>query len=96
MTEPRRERQKDDRRGKDEETDVSLERGVGRLESDVSSLKDQTGKQQEDIEWLKKNMYLARGAAVAIGVVLTLAVGAVAWIVDNRFDEIIRLLAPGG
>ncbi len=77
----------------------SWSEAIGRIpviEHRLQSLEDKADRQQRDLDWLKKSVNRARGAAVVIGVLFTLAVGVAGWIANNRFDEIARMLANAG
>lgn len=65
---------------------------IGRIpviEHRLRSLEEKADRQQRDLDWIKKAMYVGFGALAVVGAVA-------GWIANNRFDELERLLARGG
>ena len=79
---------------------IELQRSVGRLEGKVDELSRQTesevdrlsrqiARQQRTIAWMTRVMFTAVGAILILGPMA-------AWILNNRFDQILNILAKGG
>ena len=90
---------------------IELQRSVGRLEGEVDKLPKQMkrevdklseqmerevdrlsrqiARQQRTIAWMTRVMFIAVGALLILGPMA-------AWILNNRFDRILNMLAKGG
>lgn len=68
---------------------IELQRSVGRLEGKIDGLSRQIDRQQKTIEWMKYVVFTAAGALLILGPLA-------AWILNNRFDQILNILAKGG
>lgn len=68
---------------------IELQRSVGRLEGKLDKLSEQVDRQQGTITWMTRVMFTAAGALLIPGPIM-------AWILNNRFDQILNTLAKGG
>ena len=66
-----------------------LQGRVGRLEGKLDKLSEQADRQHRTIDWMRRALLLAAGALVILGPI-------VAWIFNNRFEQIPGMLAKGG
>ena len=64
---------------------MEIQKSVGSLENAVKELSERVEKQQRTISWMARVLWMAAGAALILG-----------WIINNRFDEILNVLAKGG
>ena len=64
----------------------SLENAIKALSERVDRLSEQVDRQRHTINWMARVLWMAAGAALVLGPLIT-------WIVTNRFDEILNALA---
>ena len=68
---------------------MELQRSTGGLENRVEMLSEQVVRQQRDIRWMARALWMAGGALVVLSPVAI-------WLINHRFDEILNVLARGG
>ena len=64
----------------------ALSERVDRLSERVDRLSERVDRQRHTINWMARVLWMAAGAALVLGPLIT-------WIVTNRFDEILNALA---
>ena len=65
---------------------MEVQKSVGSLENAIKALSEQVDRQQRTINWMARVLWMAAGAALVLGPLIT-------WVVTNRFDEILNALA---
>ena len=65
---------------------MEVQKSVGSLENAIKALSERVDRQQRTINWMARVLWMAAGAALVLGPLIT-------WIVTNRFDEILNALA---
>ena len=65
---------------------MEVQKSVGSLENAIKALSERVDRQQRTINWMARVLWMAAGAALVLGPLVT-------WIVTNRFDEILNALA---
>ena len=65
---------------------MEVQRSVGSLENAIKALSERVDRQQRTINWMARVLWMAAGAALVLGPLIT-------WVVTNRFDEILNALA---
>ena len=68
---------------------MELQNSTGGLEKEVETLSEQVARQQGDIRWMARALWMAGGA---LAVLSPIAI----WSINHRFDEILNVLARGG
>ena len=66
--------------------EMEVRKGVGSLENAIKALSERVDRQQRTINWMARVLWMAAGAALVLGPLIT-------WVVTNRFDEILNALA---
>ena len=66
--------------------EMEVRKGVGSLENAIKALSERVDRQQRTINWMARVLWMAAGAALVLGPLVT-------WVVTNRFDEILNALA---
>ena len=59
------------------------------MEGKLDKLSEQADRQQRTIDWMARALFIAAGALLILGPI-------VAWIFNNRFEQILDMLAKGG
>ena len=65
---------------------MEVQKSVGGLENAIKALSERVDRQQRTINWMARVLWMAAGAALVLGPLIT-------WVVTNRFDEILNALA---
>ena len=65
---------------------MEVQKSVGSLENAIKALSERVDRQRHTINWMARVLWMAAGAALVLGPLIT-------WIVTNRFDEILNALA---
>ena len=65
---------------------MEVQKSVGSLENAIKALSERVDRQQRTINWMARVLWMAAGAALVLGPLIT-------WVVTNRFDEILNALA---